>query len=181
MKKIFSIIAVIVIVLFFGVLLITYRTDTEDAYAGDEPGSYRLSTEDIYMEVYDFSFRGSVGSGLYAVESEEDLEKLELQFMNVRDLPGFEELLEKYPLGKHVYLFSCWYGDSAEVTPLGLIIKPDENVIYTDCNYHRQSHGLLGSDSEPQVVYPKVILAITEKAQIEDVDLNAYKGYYEQK
>ena len=39
----------------------------------------------------------------------------------------------------------------------------------------------LGSDSEPHVVYPKVILAITEKAQIEDVDLNAYKGYYEQK
>ena len=143
MKKIYAVIAVIIIVLFFGVLLITYQLDTEDAYVGEETTSYRLSTEDIYMEVYDFSFMGSVGSGLYAVESEEDLEKLELQFMNVRDLPGFEELLEKYPLGEHIYLFSCWYGDSAEVTPLGLIIKPDENVIYTDCNYHRQSHGLL--------------------------------------
>lgn len=129
------------------------------------------------MEAYDFNFSGSVGSDFYVVENEEELEKLADVFTNVKELPGFEELLDEYPLDDHVYFFVCWYHDNSKVTPLGLIIDPDNDAVYTDCEYHSERRGLFWTDSEPAVVYPKVILAIAGKEQIEGVDFGKYKDY----
>lgn len=174
MKKILAIIAVIMLL---GILWISYHHDSDETYVGTESSAYRLSTEDIYMEAYDFNFSGSVGSDFHVVENEEELEKLADVFTNVKELPGFEELLDEYPLDDHVYFFVCWYHDNSKVTPLGLIIDPDNDAVYTDCEYHSERRGLFWTDSEPAVVYPKVILAIAGKEQIEGVDLGKYKDY----
>ena len=58
-----------------------------------------------------------------------------------------------------------------------IIIDPDNDAVYTDCEYHSERRGLFWTDSEPAVVYPKVILAIAGKEQIEGVDLGKYKDY----
>lgn len=127
MKKILAIIAVIMLL---GILWISYHHDSDETYVGTESSAYRLSTEDIYMEAYDFNFSGSVGSDFYVVENEVELEKL-----------------------------------------------ADVDAVYTDCEYHSERRGLFWTDSEPAVVYPKVILAIAGKEQIEGVDLGKYKDY----
>ena len=70
-----------------GILWISCHHDSDETYVGTESSAYRLPTEDIYMEAYDFNFSGSVGSDFYVEENEEELEKLADVFTNVKELP----------------------------------------------------------------------------------------------
>ena len=136
---------------------------------------YRLGSDEVFMQVIGVSI-DSLNNKSIVIESEEDLEAAFHVYRELDQIADLNTLLDAYPLEENVlYISFYWERGGVTVTPVAMVVGPETNTIYMECNH---SGGTRQSDGEPAVVEPCTCIAYIPKAKVEGLDFSEFKSYY---
>lgn len=174
MKKksiIFAVILLLIIALIvLGAIAIGYDHNLDEI----PDSGYRLGSDEVFMQVIDVSI-DSLNNKSIVIESEEDLEAAFHVYRELNQIADLNTLLDAYPLEENALYISFYWANCGEVTPRAMVVVPETNTIYMECNH---SGGNRRSDGEPAVVEPCTCIAFIPKAKVEGLDFSEYKSYY---
>ena len=174
MKKksiIFAVILLLIIALIaLGAIMIGYDHDLDEI----PDSGYRLGLDEVFMQVIDVSI-DSLNNKSIVIESEEDLEAAFHVYRELDKISDLDTLLDAYPLEENALYISFYWANCGEVTPRAMVVVPETNTIYMECNH---SGGNRRSDGEPAVVEPCTCIAFIPKTKVEELDFSEYKSYY---
>ena len=169
---IFALILLVIIALIaLGAIAIGYNHNLDEI-----PNSgYRLGSDEVFMQVIDVSI-DSLNNKSIVIESEEDLEAAFHVYRELDIISDLDKLLDTYPLEENVlYISFYWERGGVTVTPHAMVVVPETNTIYMECNH---SGGNRRSDGEPAIVEPCTCIAFIPKTKVEELDFSEYKSYY---
>ena len=169
---IFSLILLAIIALIaLGAIVIGYDHNLDEI----PDSGYRLGSDEVFMQVIDVSI-DSLNNKSVVIESEEDLEAAFHVYRELDKISDLDTLLDAYPLEENaLYISFYWERGAVTVTPHAMVVVPETNAIYMECNH---SGGNRRSDGEPAVVEPCTCIAFIPKAKVEGLDFSEYKSYY---
>ena len=160
----------IIALIAFGAIMIGYDHNLDEI---PNPG-YRLGSDEVFMQIYDVSIDGLDNKSII-IENEEDFEAAFHVYRDLSNLSDLDALLDTYPLEENIlYIGFIWQGPGRKVTPLAMVIAPETNTIYMDCNISGGGR----SDVEPAYVEPCTFVAFIPKEKVEGLDFSEYKSYY---
>lgn len=165
------ILLVIIAFIALGAIVIGYDHNLDEI----PDSGYRLGSDEVFMQVIGVSI-DSLNNKSIVIESEEDLEAAFHVYRELDQIADLNILLDAYPLEENVLYISFYWGrGTVTVTPHAMVVIPETNTIYMECNH---SGGNRRSDGEPAVVEPCTCIAFIPKAKVEGLDFSEYKSYY---
>ena len=168
---IFAVILLLIIALIaLGAIMIGYDHDLDEI----PDSGYRLGSDEVFMQVIDVSI-DSLNNKSIVIESEEDLEAAFHVYRELDQIADLNILLDAYPLEDNLLYISFYWANWGEVAPHAMVVVPETNTIYMECNH---SGGNRRSDGEPAVVEPCTCIAFIPKVKVEGLDFSEYKSYY---
>ncbi|MBP8968865.1 MAG: hypothetical protein KBG42_06230 [Lachnospiraceae bacterium] len=174
MKKrqiIFAVILLMIIALIaLGAIVIGYDHNLDEI----PDSGYRLGSDEVFMQVVGVSI-DSLNNKSIVIESEEDLEAAFHVYRELDQIADLNILLDTYPLEENVLYISFYWANWGEVTPHAMVVVPETNTIYMECDHSGGNHL---NDSEPAIVMPCTCIAFIPKAKVEGLDFSEYKSYY---
>jgi len=174
MKKrsiIFAVILLMIIALIaLGAIMIGYDHNLDEI----SNFGYRLGPDEVYMQVIGVSI-DSLNNKSIVIEDEEDLEAAFHAYHELDKLSDLVTLLDAYSLEENVLYISFYWANGGEVTPHAMVVVPENNTIYMECDH---IGGNRRDDGEPATVEPCTLVAFIPKEKVEGLDFSEYKSYY---
>ena len=150
MKKIFLLLACLVLTFSIG--------------CGEQVEEGTLYTrEDIFIDCIKIGYPEAFTSKIIVIENEEQLSSALEQYVKLREMPRFEEIMTNYPIDKNVYVvqFVETGYESETVSCDGIVVDKENGRIWFKCKIRKKRTDTFGfvSGYITYAVFPKEELA----------------------